>query len=462
MTPLLLLACTTTPETPPIEATPLVDPWAASIVDASPIDPVVEQLADDWSAVAPSGDLSLFANRSGELALVDPWGTVSALQTSVGAVHAVVQWREGHLLSTTSGYHLFNGALAEVELSLAPAEALFTDPWGDLWIETAASVNRLRGETLSALTIADAPASSAVVGELDERPVIWTHDATHVVALDRDLQIVHSQRMFGTVTDLATNHNGGVLALVDGWMVAFDGTTWTRLDAGAPVRALHGNDTSTVWAQTDDGWMLQIGSSWRSFGDVSGEASGVDAMGRLIVREGSNVRRLGAGRPLRILEVPEQSIELPTFLPIAVTALDEAAITVVLSDGSREVELDVVDESGVGVWIDPGDHAPGVYTLTVEATYTSGPTSTAETPLQLGAFLPTWSNWVLPLYRTKCAACHPATAQPDLATRTDWVTNYEDVYYDVANGIMPRVEGQELTPLEVDLLEQWRDAGFPE
>jgi len=76
---------------------------------------------------------------------------------------------------------------------------------------------------------------------------------------------------------------------------------------------------------------------------------------------------------------------------------------------------------------------------------------------------PTWSEDVRPLAEASCFLCHGANGSArDLSTREAWSTQWSDIEQNVRSARMPLPPLDPLDPEQLQLLEAWADAGFPE
>ena len=77
--------------------------------------------------------------------------------------------------------------------------------------------------------------------------------------------------------------------------------------------------------------------------------------------------------------------------------------------------------------------------------------------------VPRWSGDVLPLYQSRCDACHgPRGTARRLDDVVTFASQIDLIVAAVRDGRMPLPPNDPLTAAEIDLIERWRDAEFPE
>lgn len=87
-----------------------------------------------------------------------------------------------------------------------------------------------------------------------------------------------------------------------------------------------------------------------------------------------------------------------------------------------------------------------------------------DEPLPPPVVPPTWEDDIEPLYEASCGLCHSATGSANLKLfeREHWVEEIDKVLTMVSLGSMPLPPIPLLDPVEIQMIEDWELAGFPE
>lgn len=344
-----------------------------------------------------------------------------------------------------------------------------------VWLANSEGLFRWHERQLTRIT----PAADGRPGQLlwgptvdgEPRPWVVSEKGVRSVHLGDDGEAtVQTAGLDGEPTDAAVT-DGGIL-----WVASTDGRlfrrgpqgAWGRLQIDASVADVEANPAAgDVWLRSEDGevWHLSDGelvgvpnASW-------GERRRVDRTGGLVVADDSGVRI--HERHLRVFlrgRPDGRAIASVTPLQIEPSFPDRVERVEVQVDG-EPLELDDQRQ----IQLVPAELGKGGHELVARAWY-KGRQAPVQTSWQFSVegFSVSWSDDVQPLSRQKCAACHGAEAatdrRPPLHTRQQWEQSFALILGLVKSGGMPRPrsEDNELSEEQIEMLERWQQAGFPE
>jgi len=107
----------------------------------------------------------------------------------------------------------------------------------------------------------------------------------------------------------------------------------------------------------------------------------------------------------------------------------------------------------------------GPHLLTVEASFSDGFEDTAGSFPFVVVPPPTWTADVYPFYVTNCNICHQPTAAPTVKLHSIslWIENIDKILAALdGTGVFQMPPEGPVDPEWIELIELWRDAGFPE
>lgn len=349
------------------------------------------------------------------------------------------------------------------ELLLSPLNAHWEDEIIDIqsdesgfWINGASGLYRWKGDSFSLTQVGADLVSIAAGGYWREYPALWfSSEGIHaMVDTPSGLSIAASVPIQGRT--LSIDRRDQVWVLDEDGFVFLRRDGWNKLLIPGSVMELAGNSKSDrVWIRLEDTCWVHEDGEFHAVPIPDGEWIDVDAAGRLVTLDSSNLYRYTVDREAGFVGLPRNRIDRSQSIAIDPPFADQIQhITVHLGDVSLTLE-----ELPWTFWIDPVEIGDGDLSITAELVYQDG--TTFETNLIRSIVLGnvSWENDISPLNSSKCLYCHEGSTFTLLNSKELWIEKIDKIIENVENGQMP--QGQ--NPLSVDeigKIKLWRDGGF--
>jgi len=457
----------------PIPAPP--DAGLAPDTIRAPIRLVTERLADSapyWVGALPND--GILAAYPDQILRIET-ATTSALSPTDGQVVGVGRWEQGILLAASDGFYalheggLLRSPLSEALADLQPTGLLPISRLGhrELWIAgtsglaswSQGQVQRLRPGALptAGCQLAYGPKISGV-------EAVWAACEGQLYGLvdDGAGPKAHPQADVSDVRSLAADDAGTL------WIVNGQGEVWSRASGEDWRPHDFSMEATAVMAEGPDTWIQTAVGLWHhnadGFAEVMGlgdaRAMAATAPGQVVLSSDAGLLRGHLDRVVRLDGLSANAL-LQAPAEVSIYPLQPDTVTSVVA------MLDDLDVPVTGQWqvrIDPADLADGSHALSVSVTYEDG--QVLSSTLRFSRYAgppPTWTQDVRPLFEGRCAICH---GNDSGARRLDssalWQEQIDAILYNVTTENMPLPPSDPLTADELQRIEGWVAAGYPE
>lgn len=457
----------------PIPPTP--DAGLAPDTIRAPIQLVTELLADSapsWAgALANDGVLAAYPDQ----VLRIETATTSALSPPAGQLVGVGRWDRGQLVAASDGFYalhedgLVRSPLSEALAELEPADLLPVERLGQrqLWIAgteglafwAEGRVQRVRPGDLptAGCSLAHGPQISGV-------PAVWAACQGQLYGLidDGTGPKAHLQAAVSDVRSLAADDAGTV------WIVNGQGEVWSRGPSGDWRPHDFATEATQVMAAGPDTWIHTASGLWHhnsdGFAEVLDQTNvqplAATTAGQLVLASDAGLVRGHLQRVVRLNGLTANAL---------LEAATEVAIYPIQPDTVSTVDATLDDQpiSVQGMWqvsLDPASLPDGSHTLSVTVTYEDG--QALQSDLRFSRYAgppPTWTQDVEPIFEARCAICH---GNDSGARRLDgaalWQEQIDAILLNVTTANMPLPPNPPLTVDELQRIEGWVAAGYPE
>lgn len=442
-------------------------------VTGPPLQGVLQVLGSSEPLAAAAEDDRVWLQDLDGLHRIDPTGSVT-LDGADGTLVSVAQLGDDEtLIATDRGLFVaFDETLVRSPLS-SSLRGSITDmvaAESEFWLATAAGIQVVRDGRVDDVLPTGLQSSGcrlAVGAPTLDGSAVWA-------ACGADLYGISLLRSRAHPEDFEAGAGVGVDSNLRLWAIDVEGALhsravdgrWHRHDAIESVRSLAADPSRPdVWFETEDGLFVYDQTRFQAVTGVPNPrllGLAPDA-GALVAREGALLQVL-TERRVRLTGLESDGI-LPGFTTVQIRPLDPASVDEVTA--SLDGEARPVSPSGAGVWtvsIDPADLDEGSHELRVQVHYTDGETVPAA--VRFTWFVgppPNWFDDVQPIFEQNCALCHAAGASArQLDSAEIWQQQIDSILVNIRNDRMPLPPLELLTPEQIQKVEGWKAAGFPE
>jgi hypothetical protein len=340
-----------------------------------------------------------------------------------------------------------------------------------LWIATDEALYRWNEGVLQTLSIQGLPTAGAQLSEgwgFGGLPALWVSAGGDVYTLSLD--------SWNTLTARHELEEADVSRLVTDaseqvWLLSAEGLyrrevngLWRRVFLPERVIDIAANlESDGVWLQTPSGWIHTTNGSFRTVEESPMARSlGVDHKGGLWLYDGQSVHHVVPGRP----------ISFGGLFAGGEIALD-TEIEIFIAQGGLVDQVSAwIDGNPVSLEADPwrvllsvDELGEGNHVLSVEASFSDEFQNTTGTFPFAVVPPPTWTADVYPFYVLNCNVCHQPTAAPTVKLHSIslWIENIDKILSALnGTGVFEMPPEGPVDPEWIELIELWRDAGFPE
>lgn len=459
----------------PIPTTPDAGPQPDTILD--PITLIPEVLAPQtpyWAAGLGGGDvLAAFDDRLLHIRTT----TTARLDPPSGRIVGIAAGPQGKLLAASDGIHalheqgLVRSPLSDALAGLEPVDLLSAGGEGayTLWIAGRTQLaywsdGQVHTVAPQGLPTSDCRLASTLEGP--DRRWVWAACAGRLYALVPGPEGLQAQAQVD-VSDVRSLAADGVETL---WVVNGAGEVWSRDPGDAWRPHTFASDALRVRADGPDAWFETMSGLWHhgpsGFAAVNSPTSlGLLASladGQVLLQTAEGLVRGSLRRGIRFEGLaPNALIEAPTLVTLAVVTPAQVESVLARLD---DAPLSVREDLGWSVFVDTSSLSDGSHELQVEVTYADG--EQVQSSLRFSYYagpVPTWTGDVQPIFEARCAICH---GNQSGARRLDgaelWQEQITSILENVTTERMPLPPNPPLTREELDRIEGWVAAGFPE
>ncbi len=452
-------------ETPPPE--PPVDPPRAVTPQRLLDGPVA------FAAALPGGGF-LADTPAGLVRVAREGAAPETLGGDAGALRAAAP--EVDLVAGDAGLFVIrDGALVRSPLDahVRAVVALRTHPEGDLWLGAADGLHRWRAGRLHAVRAGGLPVADArfALGpHLESDAALWVAagDAVYAIAdcapdacPGGGLRAWPVREGAGAVAALAVDGAGQAWVVVDGALYrAADPDPIPLPVAVRDLAAAPG--VPDLWLAAADGlWQARDGRFRPVEGVPPPATLAPDAGGAVLVASPEGLFRVHPGRHLDVAGVRDgEALAAAAVLEVRPSEPENVDAVTLSLDGAAPFAL----AAGWTWALDPAALGDGPHALEIAVTWRDGERARARRRFSVRLVgPPTWEADVQPLYAAHCDACHgPRGYAHRLETSASWRAEIDRILAAVRARRMPLAPNPPLGAADIDRIEAWRAAGFPE
>lgn len=414
------------------------------------------------------GDRVLAADAQG-VRLVS---TATSVAVSELLLTSATAFDEGVVAATEDSlYVLQDQALVLSPLSMALEGGQPTQLLGirqDLWISTTQALHLWRGGEIYEIEPEGLPTRNARMAWSPSGDV-WVASENAFYRLESRMLLEGGAQAFpqavgGPIDTFGVDGQGTVWVVIGGLLYSRAiGGDWCEHDAVRSVMSVQTNGRSNlIWITTPSGF-------WQHEQGLFRPVQGVPEGDVLAVAEDGSALISGSGGLSQVfseLQVDLVGLEEGALLGLATTIevrplLPEQVEQVTATLDGAELSVSAQPWS---VALDPALLADGSHELAVNVAYMGG--TVVSESLRFSVYVgppPSWEANIGPLFDDSCALCHgPQGSARRIDTPALWVELIDLILDNVRNDRMPLPPVDLLDASQVELIEGWQAAGFPE